>query len=248
MSEILDRNALEALALKTANERYGGYSFFFIFGSSYFGTANAKSDVDMIIVFERPVTAFHEKYLYEGQLFDVHVFDAESLNAVIHRARRGGGSVVMVDIIMAAVALPSATRTSELLKLAAQRVKETKPITEEPSEIRNYLTALIDDIEHVTDPDELMNMSVELFQAISTAILQFNGAAGQRKHHAVNAFKTANPEFFAKLSNGMREVVYGNKGLILECAQDLLTQLGGPLRAGYKRILPDAGRLPLPLN
>lgn len=234
------------LIVGVMRNRYPGFDFLLHFGSSLEGDMQERSDVDVIVVFDRPVQGLHEKFMHGGFLFDVHVFDIESLNARVHLARRGSSSV-MASIVRRAAVLPESNKRAVALQLAAERVLALAPVAQDLEDIRQYITGLIDDIDGVLDSNVGIMIAIELYQSISGTVLQLNGAAGFRKRHAARAFAEWDMGFLCRLNNSLRAAVCGSFDELIACAKLMLEKIGGERREGYRSMVPDVGRMPLPV-
>ena len=237
---------IEELVLDFTASRYPGHSFVLLFGSASCGQQNSRSDIDVIVVYREPIQCFREKVNYRGALFDVFVYDLESINTHIHMAR-SGGNATMLEIILTAHPLPLQTKDFELLQHAAHRIKSLPPLAQDTTSVRQYLTSCIDDLKSSSDSLESKAIAIEIYRVIEDAILMAIGSGGFRKKYAARAIKSHDTEYYTRTLDALKKSLDGENEQIISVGEELLEQFGGELREGYFRSLPEVVRMPLPV-
>lgn len=245
---------IDADLLTFARTHYPGFEFILHFGSTADGTAHPLSDIDLLIVFEKPVRPFRETRRWNDALFDAWIYDLETLNGVIHQAR-GGPSQVMLDIVISARVLPDMTERASLLKTAARRIRDAGPLMQDRRELRHLLTGLIDALRRrcersaadVGAENERLAFALDLHNVMQQTLLTLTGAGGFRRAQAIARLRTFDAAFFDAQTQAMRDACGGRFEPLLAAADELLARLGGPLREGLRSPLADSLRIPLPV-
>ena len=240
-------NTLKELIENFTKSRYEGHAFVLLFGSTSRGQQNHNSDIDLIVVYVEPIRCFREKVKYHETLFDVFIYDVESLNTHIHMAR-AGGNTTMLEIILTATPLPKETREFASLRLAAERIRSSPPLIQDINSSRQYLTSCLDDLESSSNTLESMAIAIEIFRVIEETILMLIGSGGFRKKFAARAMQRHDSDFYTRAVAALKRALDGNTSEIISVGNELLTQLGGGLREGYSRSLPEVLRMPLPVT
>jgi predicted nucleotidyltransferase len=234
------------IAESFVDENYRGCSFSMLFGSSLTDDMTEYSDIDVMVIYDEPVRSFREVKRWRGHLIDAWIYDVETLNGMIHMARRNRNQVIL-EIVLSAEAIPTPSAKFKLLQLAARRIREAGPLIEDIADYRHVLTGLIDDLRVARNQEEIASIAVELYSLIQNIILFMIGAGGFKKRHAVHSFRRHDPEFFCELGGALRSALFGESDKLINCSIGFLTQLGGELRENYKVAIPDSVRIPLPL-
>jgi len=234
----------ESLVLEFIKEKHATSAFTLFFGSALSGVTHDRSDVDLMVVYDRPVLPYREKVRWRRALLDVWVYDSESLNGIIFSARRGG-SVVVLDIVLGSKVLPEPHEVADSLKMAAKTVKEAGPLLGDVDEFRQYLTGQLDDLVAVESLKVRWAVSIEVYVTIQNMILLLIGSGGYKKSRAVESLERHDPALLRGLNEALYESLAGNsQPLVLE-GEKILSRFGGPLREGYRRHLPDPARIPV---
>lgn len=236
--------AFDGEVIDFVSANYANFSAIMIFGSSSDGHVGPLSDIDLFILFREPIHPFREKKLFNGRLFDIIVYDFETLNGLVHLARRGDDTVIL-EIVTSARVLPVELPETQYLKRAALAVRRLPPIMQDVMDWRQYLTGVCDDIRASGCSAEMSLLSVELFRTIIKLVLQILGSGGYRKRQAIAVLRNYDPAYLEKLNLALTTALGGAPEKLIECAEQLLEQLGGPLSDGFRMRLQDTIRIPL---
>lgn len=227
-------------------ERYRDSRYCFFYGSFAYGSPNPNSDVDLIIVYDKTVMSYREKFVYEDLLMDVFVYDEETLSGTLHMSRVNG-KFVTVDAVISAITLPAPTEQSELLKNVASRVRRAGYIFTNRAFMQQYITNIIDDLEDVMVVSERNMLCVDLYKATIEIILIGGGAGVCDRKHAARELTRIDAEMHGRLDRHLLTALSGDAHFIVQTAKEVLAMIGGPLRAGFHLNNPTAVRMPIPV-
>lgn len=223
---------------------YPGADFGFFYGSRRAGRATASSDVDLIVVFGGPCRCYREKFDFQGLLFDVFVYDAESLHGAIAATPRHGqfGSI---NAILSATALPSETPLSRALTRAAEQARATGFTLQNPMFFRQYLTNAIDDLLAHPSRGEVTMLAVDLYKILVELVLIDAGHGICNRKHASKILSNVDRALHERLDAALGEAVGGNSLPIVALAQAIVLRFGGELRAGFRMPMDGLPRVPI---
>lgn len=232
-----------SIVLDLMNERYELSSYCYFYGSHSINTAKPNSDVDLIFVYEQSIEAYREKFMYEGLLMDVFVYDEETLNGSLHMARMNGkfGSA---DALITARTLPAPTAASEKLRATASRIRKAGYIFQNRAYVRQYITNILDDLEANPASAERNMLCVDLFKSTTDLILIGGGAGMCDRKHAAQELTGIDAEMHQRLDAGLIRALSGDVTELAASARKVLSQIGGPLREGFKQGFPNPIRMP----
>lgn len=231
--------------IKILKSRYPSMAYSFFYGSRALGCADYNSDLDIIVVVTDSTSPFREKFREGGVLFDAFVYDEETLNGGLHAARTTG-SFVLVDAVSSAIILPSANENALILREVAKRVKVAGYNFTHQSQLRQFISNILDDMETSEAIDERRMLSIELYRTLSETALIYMGQGICSRKHAAKTIRKTDRSFASLLENSLSAAMSGNTKSLIYIAEGLLTKLGGPLREGFVTPIPNPGRVPLP--
>ena len=236
----------EKVILDAVEKFYAGSSFCFFYGSFLKKTNDKNSDIDLIVVYERAIQAFRQKFIFQEFLFDVFVYDAESLNGALHMARQNG-QFVTVDAIIDSAVLPHSTDTSKILKEVAIRVKKAGYLFQNRAFVQQYITNILDDLETTDAPGEKTMLCIDLYRALVDIVLINGGAGVCSRKYAAKALSVIDPELQSELNEALASSFSGRHQSLIAIAKKILAVLGGPLREGFRMNIQENFRMPLPV-
>ncbi|MYM83486.1 hypothetical protein GTP44_16170 [Duganella sp. FT50W] len=244
--EKFESSDFSSLIQNVLQSRYPGCDFAYFYGSASKQCHNADSDLDLLVVFTTAIQPFREKFVQDGILFDVFVYDAESLSGAIHNARTHG-KFVTVDAVLEAMTLPAETPTSITLKTAASRVKRAGFLFTQKSFFRQYVTSILDDLQDQLSDGERILLAVDLFKLVIDIALICHGVGLCTRRHAARQMERVAPAAYAALCDALNHAMAGDTDALRTLARHHLDLLGGPLRDGFRQPITDAPRMPLPV-
>lgn len=227
-------------------ERYKGSCYCYFYGSGAQGTANEKSDIDLIVVYDKTILSYREKFMYKDLLMDVFVYDEETLSGTLHMARMNG-KFIAVNALCSAITLPAATAQSEKLRAVAQRVRKAGYIFSNRAFMQQYVTNILDDLEEISISSERNMLCVDLFKTVAEIILIGGGSGICDRKHAAKELTSINITLHQRLDDGLRKALNGDIESLVEVSKEILGMIGGPLRAGFHQSNPNVIRMPLPV-
>lgn len=232
--------------------RYPGYAFVLLHGSSLRGAARADSDIDLIVVYAEETAPYRQSFVDAGKIFDVFVYDAQSLHYLLHAGRQSQQTVI-IDIVCTSITLPTETEVSDYLRRTAQRLK-LAPLPQQLLPrcgllpFRVAMTNLLRDLRAATQQREVTSLAIELFMSVSTSVLRSRGIGGHTRKHWRRALAAEAPDLLQDLEAAFELAVRTNDATALALVGDrVLAQHGGPLVSDYTIPLGEMRRLPLRL-
>lgn len=232
--------------LDTVSERYGAPSFCLFFGSHAFGSGNAESDVDVIVVMSHVARAYRERFSANGFLFDALVHDPETLHAVMRSEHKRGVAVLTAKVDQSLV-LPQPCELASKLKEVARGLLRSGPPRPDKWDLpRRYLTAFLSDIGRCADRDERRMMAMNLYECIIDTFLRSHGQFSNRGRYLVREVKRFDAAFSDRAQTALAAVFQDDSlSPLTELAREVLDSVGGTLDDGYREDFADKMRLPL---
>lgn len=228
------------------SERFPSVSFVFLYGSVNFGTNNAESDVDCIVVTKEIIRPFREHFSAMGKIFDVYVFDSESLHAAM-RNSHAAGTPMLINSIASAQILPGPDKTAErLIEIAKElRAAERPPSFAIIRTLRESLGATLDDLKVEVAGFEKTMRFIELVALISKYRTLMLGEGGHSYRYTARIMLSHDEPATKYLNEAFQLALIGAPTRLLELAEQTLDALGGRLRGEYKVMITDHPRVPL---
>jgi len=236
----------EKMIIEVVANRYQGSSYSFFFGSSLNNEDRKSSDIDLFVIYETPIHSFREKFVAEGELFDVFIYDSETLNGTLHMARQNG-NFFPVDAVLNSVILPAPTPQARQLQTVAQRIKDAGYIFNDRNFVRQYVTSILDDLVDDVNVEERNMLCVELYKCVVSIVLIKNGAGVCSRKYASRALNSIDSTMQRRLDTALSEALLGKTEQLTSIANDTLLTIGGILREGFRMPCQEAIRMPLPV-
>jgi hypothetical protein len=235
-----------ASIFKTLSQRYPTLQFTFLYGSAKLNNVSSTSDIDCIAIIEGETPPRREHFIGLGKIFDVYVFNPESLHAAMRQSYLVG-EPMLVESVLSSTVLPSSTFVSTrlvdiALKLQAIPLLPPKALM---LSIRESLASLLDDLSGEINESEHTMRMVELFTIISKTRLLMLGKGKQSFRYTARLLHTENPDAAAVLDSAFKEALAQNPKQLVELGRKLLDDMGGALPDERKYMLKDYPRLPL---
>lgn len=238
------QNFDEKHCCQIALSRYPGAQATMFYGSSAQGTARSTSDIDMLVIVKSPASPFREKFEQAGRIFDVFVYDAESLNGAMI-LERSAQSMVLINIVAGARIFPPSSALASSIQAAAIRLRNARSTTLELDAARHQITSLIDDIQDYGKEPGADRLMVELYKSIYDLALLSIGCGCFGGKHAARLLGQRNAALAKDLECGLVKALNGDPSSLLDLATTVLRGLGGELRQGYYAPLGAPIRVPL---
>lgn len=235
-------SALAAVTAALAKVYPGAFGFFY--GSRCNGGATATSDVDLIVVFEDPCRSYREKFVFQGFLFDVFVYDAQSLHGAIAATSRHG-QFGNINALLSATTLPHPTPLSLALTQAAALARTNGFKLPDTAFFRQYLSNAIDDLLGQPSRGEITMLAVDLYKTLVELVLIDAGHGVCNRKHASRLLSQVDPGLHRQLDGALGAAVGGDVAPIVALARTVLQRFGGELRAGFRMPMDGLPRLPI---
>lgn len=239
-------HAMSELVLRVSSKRYPGHSFVFFHGSHSRPGRNPTpaSDVDLLVIFTQDITPFRESFIAGGFLFDVFVYDAESINFLLNDRRRH--DTVLLGVLADAIVLPTSTDQSQHLQAMARLRLLDTPVKTDSSLLRHTIMSTLNSLEWCTDADQRTLLLVNTYKWVVKLLLRELGKAGHNNKHAVKAIESHAPGFFSGLNAALTDALQRQDVRhFSKVVEEIVAGHGGLPRQGFKFDLPAGHRLAL---
>ena len=221
--------------------------FAYLYGSQVKGTATARSDIDLLVIYEEPISQYRHKEEFKGRLFDTFIYDIESVNGLIHLARSGGDFIV-INSILGSITVPQESEASRCLRETARLLKKSGEPIRNLTRDRQHLTSLVEGLEHERDADLVTVLASELLTSVFSTALRIHGEGGVGRREMVHLLRERDPQLCQALLGAYKSIPADGSAALVAMAWKFIDTIGGPLRAPYKASLPNIVRMPLPVS
>lgn len=204
-----------------------------------------NSDIDLIVVYEQPLTTYREKLRWNGWLLDTFVFDAEAIHGSMILARNNGNSVLAHSIKNAEIISLSDSSLMERIRHLSIRIADAPPLARSLENQRQLLTGLIDDFGGLNDAQSKIFVLSEIFHSLIDIILSKYGESGGSKRYAARLLRAKDPQLLDALAGSYEDAIGGSPDGFVTLAKATLHIAGGELREGFRMKLPETLRIPI---
>lgn len=236
---------------KLVSERYKDAFAIFWAGSVSKSQGTKKSDLDLVIVYEKLPRAYREAFIYEGWPIDAFIHDGDTLHYFFEESRANSGISGLIHMILYGKEITPASDFSENLIKLAKQFQERGPAKWTKEQIDNerfLITDTLDDIECPKSRAEQLASTAWLFEALSRFYFR-----AQRKWCAsgksiVRYLEQDNPKFSEEFSASFEKVFQtGETCDLRQLTQKILQPHGGLLWDGYQSEAPKEARIAGPI-
>lgn len=239
---IYGRSAPADSARRLVEARFPECQAAFLAGSVVRGDATPTSDLDIVVITDRPDAPFRESLYFEGWPVEIFVHTPDSARRYFasDAARRMPSLPVMVA---EGELLRSAGDVAQTLRAAAERLLDAgpEPFTPEMIESHRYfITDLLDDLEGAVDGAERFFIAAELASRTIDLWLGVHGQWTGRGKWALRALRRHDAVQADRLEAALAQLERGERQPLIGFVEAVLAPVGGRLFAGYRQ----AGRKP----
>lgn len=226
-------------------QRYRGAEFCIAAGSIVRGQGTIRSDLDLIVVFQRIDHAFRESFTFREMPVEAFVHDHETIQAFINEDYEDGQASIM-NMIVTGTVLPQETGTSRKLKEYSKSLLENGPqplSREQEQTLRYFISDLIDDLQGERTPPEQRAIFYKLYPQIGELALRRAGKFSSTGKHLARNLEEHCPMIFNTLENLMIQI--HNRPVTpaqIKALKGIVEDLGGFLFDGYRRDAPKEKR------
>jgi hypothetical protein len=235
-------------ALELVRRFVGSYapnaSVVLLAGSRARGNFNSASDYDVVILYAHLAEgAWREMVQFEGADFEVFAHDLETLKYFCRDVERPSAKPVLAAMIVEGI--PAVLSHGALLDEArtictAMIALGPEPLSESAIQGSRYaITNMAESLGQPVDRSVRMALGSALYAALSEFVLRSRGlwvGAGKGVPAALMAMDGAFEERFTSAFTSLFED--GEAELIQNLVDEVLSSVGGRLRAGYKQQAP----------
>lgn len=232
---------------KIVNARYEQVLFSFFYGSMAIGKERSNSDVDLIVLQRYLAVPYREKFRTDGCLFDVFLFDPESLHGALQASRRSGNFAVAAGIVNA-ITIPAPTTTSAFLSAVASQVCNegfSLPAIAVLKQ-RQHITSLLDDLLDCNDRAERYALSVDLYKTLMESALTKRRIGLLPHKLAARTLRRIDACLAERINDALAESFVDSPQALVTLALEMLGEIGGALREGFRVDLSPPPRLAIP--
>lgn len=241
MTEIRELSSALSAAESLFATRYKGAEFCVASGSIIQGCGLQHSDLDLIVVYPKVLTAYRESFFHSSMPVEAFVHDFETIQAFMDDDLKAGNAS-MQHMLATGKIVPYDTEAAIKLKRYAQEVlAKGLPATSQETmvSLQYRVSDLIDDLKDSRPIGEHRATLYSLYHAICELKLRQSGhfiAAGK---HLARKIKNCDLVFSEKLEGLIESAHASNmRHEIIERLLALVAPLGCPVFDGYKQDAP----------
>jgi hypothetical protein len=226
-----DTQAVHDLALRFQQTHFPHSTLVLLTGSWATSSAHGDSDIDLFILDPTRPDVLFEGVLFESCLFDVCVVSPDQVNALFQGSIPYRSGPMIHQLMTHHIIAGDHENAAAVLELA-RTVVTTGPAElspEERDELRWQLSTQLVELRHVA-PHELPALSAQCYCLLAKALLAVNRqwqGEGKSLHRLLGL---AFPELAERLDAALVTACNGNLAPLFGMGQELLQQIGGPLR------------------
>lgn len=157
-----------AVAQRLWSERYPSASMLFCGGSVVRGEGYPRSDLDVVVVFDKVPNAWRESFEFAGWPVEVFAHDAETLAYFVAQDGARGRSS-LAQMVAEALVVPVESPSARAIQTWAANVLATRPRVPALSalaEERYFLTDLLNDFRDERGATELRPVACQLYPLV----------------------------------------------------------------------------------
>ncbi|WP_093391318.1 hypothetical protein [Rugamonas rubra] len=190
---------------------------------------------------------YRESFIEGGKIFDVFIYDAESLHYNLHAARHSWQTAVL-DIVCSSITLPHENAISAYLRKSAERIRRSPPPVEDPRTFRILLTNLLRDLRLAQHRWDMQSLAIELYKILAGNEMREHGIGGHVRKHCRAALMTVAPGYCTQLDELFELTIRTSDAAdFIRFGERTLEKSGGALVSDFMVPLSEGKRLPLRL-
>ncbi|NSC23035.1 nucleotidyltransferase domain-containing protein [Streptomyces albus subsp. chlorinus] len=229
-------DAIEA-ARAVVDERHPEARAAFLGGSIVTAHRTTTSDLDIVVLLHGAPAPYRASLHYADWPVEMFVHTEATWHAYVERELRKRRSPLLW---MCADGLLLFDTDGLGTHLAAQARKLTAagppPVSPEEIDDRRYaINDLLDDLAGSHDQSELLFIATELVRRTAELALAVGGSWGGGGKWLARRLETTAPGLNTRLHHGLQEVLSGTVEPLVAVVDEVLSQAGGRLWAGYER-------------
>jgi predicted nucleotidyltransferase len=228
------------------SDRYPDSRALFAAGSIVRGEGTSTSDLDLVVVYPRLPCAYRESFRFDGYPVEAFVHDPETLEYFFEELERPSGVPALPQMVFEGVEIPQPTDLSQALKQrAAALIASGPPALDADAErrMRYLLFDLLDDLRAPRSRDEMFGAAARLYELLADYWLRRRGCWSGRGKAILRALRQADAALSESYCAAFATLfTTGEAAAILQFAEGILNEAGGPLFDGYRSDAPPAWR------
>jgi Nucleotidyltransferase domain len=235
------------IAAQIFRQRYPEAQIIFLAGSTVRKEANASSDLDLIVVFEKLPRAYRESFYFQGWPVEAHVHDLETLKYFFFDELPSGNPPTLC-MVAEGVEVPGPTTLSQSLKQAARNLLDAGPpplSKAEDERARYIITSIAGDLRHSRSKDEMIASGTLLYEKVAYYYFRTRRLWAYSGKLLPRSLYKADAGFAAEFCAAFAELFNGQAERVLRLVEELLAPRGGLLFDGYSYAAPPNWRRPI---
>lgn len=242
----LDDHDLPARAAAMAAARHPHALAAFLGGSAATGRATASSDLDIAVLAPVGQPTLRETTRADGRVVEWFVHTPETVDKFLSGADR---RAVMAHVYGEGIILFDRTGDGAELAERARTILAAGPIPRDAAEreaLCYTVTDALDDLVDAREPSEQQAIASVLLDAVSDLLCELRGGWIGRGKWQPRRLLAADPVLAARLLDARLLLARtGDAAELCDAVHTVLTEAGGPVREGFRRIWQDQSTAPV---
>ncbi len=206
-----------------------------------------RSDLDIIVVFEKIENAYREAFSHEGWKIDAFIHDIETLRYFFEKIDAKSGIPALPQMVLAGILITSPSPISEEIKNLASKIIEAGPPAwskEQLDRSRFLITDLLDDILCPRDRAAQIASAARLYELLAEFYFRAQNKWRASGKTILLYLKKHDYDFASQYRDAFEDVFkYGHTQGLNELILKILEPYGGLLWEGYRADAPKDFRL-----
>lgn len=218
-------------------DHFAGARAAFVGGSVLTDDITPTSDLDVVVILERPPAPYRETFEHAGWIVEAFVHTRDGLDGWWAKEIEARKTSLLRMCAESVVVADPAGIAEEIQRAGASKLAAGPPVVtdEEMRALRYALTDKLDDMAGCDREDELIYIAGDVVQQVASLALAATGNWGAAGKALARSLRAVEPDLAERLVNGHRHVVtYGDTAVLHRAAVDVLLRVGGPLLVGYR--------------
>jgi hypothetical protein len=233
----------KAILEQLYKDRYGEAKAIFWTGSVSQSTHTDRSDLDIVVVFERLPNAYREAFAYQGWKIDAFIHDIATLRYFFEEIDKASGIPALPKMVLDSIEITQASDFSTEIKNLACTLLESGPPAWSQADIdkeRFFITDKLDDILSPQNRAEQIASTAWLYQALAQFYLRAAGKWSASGKSLWRYLKNENDSFASDYHDAFEELFkYSHTEKLEVLVNNILKPYGGLLWEGYRLDAPE---------
>lgn len=206
-----------------------------------------RSDLDIVVVFEKIENAYREAFSYEGWKIDAFIHDIETLRYFFEEIDGKSGIPALPQMVLTGILITSPSPLSEEIKTLASKIIEAGPpiwSNEQLDRSRFFITDLLDDIVCPRNRATQIASAARLYELLAEFYFRAQNKWRASGKTILQYLKKHDYDFASQYRDAFEDVFkYGHTQKLNELILKILEPYGGLLWEGYRADAPKDWRI-----